>query len=54
MITLGYIDPTTGEKFVVQVGKYDEERRGYWAIRIDAETLESIGEIFFAPDADLF
>lgn len=54
MITLGYIDPVTNEKILVQVGKYDEERGGYWAIRIDPETLESIGEIFFAHDKELY
>lgn len=54
MITLGYMDPVTKEKIVVEVGKYDEERGGYWAIKINPDTLESIGEVFFAEDKDLY
>ena len=51
-VTLGYRDPETGRDFVVEVGPYDEERGGYWAIEIGAETRESIGDMFFAHDAD--
>jgi hypothetical protein len=54
MITLGYMDPVTHEKVTVEVGRYDEERGGYWALRINPETLDSIGEVFFAEDKDLF
>lgn len=54
MVTLGYIDPVTHEKILVEVGKYDEERGGYWAIKIDPDTKESIGGVFFAHDAELY
>ena len=50
--TLGYRDPETGRDFVVEIGNFDEERGGYWAIEINPDTMESIGGVFFASDAD--
>lgn len=54
MVTLGHIDPTTGDKSVVEIGQYDAERDGYWAVKIDPDTHESLSEVFFAPVADLY
>jgi hypothetical protein len=54
MVTLGYRDPETGRELVVEVGPWDEELRGHWAIEIDPLTRESTGPVFFAHDADLF
>jgi len=50
--TLGYRDPETGRDFVVELGVYDDERGGYWAIEINPDTRESMGGVFFANDAD--
>jgi hypothetical protein len=53
MVTLGYNAPN-GETWLVEVGGYDAENEGYWVIRLDEETREPMGGMFFAHIEELF
>lgn len=51
--TLGYRDPETHRDFVIEVGPWDEEQQGHYAIEYNPETGESSGPMFFATKADI-